>query len=94
MLSASGILMGSFLAAEQGYSRHAVFAFAMLTALCLQILSNLSNDYGDFKTGVDNPERLGPLRGVQSGKITEHQMKLAIVVFALSSLFLGLCSYL
>lgn len=64
--------------------------FSILTTLLLQILSNFANDYGDFKHGVDNAERIGPARAVQSGKISQKEMLFAIQITALLSLSSGL----
>jgi 1,4-dihydroxy-2-naphthoate octaprenyltransferase len=58
--------------------------------LFLQILSNLANDYGDSKSGVDNKHRLGPSRTVQSGEISAPQMKRAVILIAGLSLASGL----
>lgn len=79
-LAVSSPLMGSFLAWSEGSFRWGVFALAVLTTLLLQILSNFANDYGDFASGADNKERLGPRRLVQSGMISPGQMKKGIVV--------------
>src|ERR1700722_2549549 len=43
--------MGNFLAAGYGIFKWKVCVFTLLTAVLLQILSNLANDYGDFKSG-------------------------------------------
>ena len=44
-----------------GGSFHAnVFVLCLLTAIGLQILSNLANDYGDAVSGADNDDRVGP----------------------------------
>ena len=56
-----------------------VIIFAALTAILLQILSNLANDYGDFKKGTDGAKRVGPQREMQSGAITEQEMKRSLV---------------
>ncbi|MGF1532842.1 MAG: 1,4-dihydroxy-2-naphthoate polyprenyltransferase [Bernardetiaceae bacterium] len=66
------------------------FGLILLTATLLQILSNLANDYGDFKSGVDGKERVGPQRTVQAGKITAGAMRQMMVVFAILSLVSGL----
>ena len=79
LLSLSGVLMGGFLAAATGFFYPVTVAFASLTAILLQILSNLANDYGDFKKGLDNPDRLGPQRVMQSGALSEKQMRSGIV---------------
>jgi 1,4-dihydroxy-2-naphthoate octaprenyltransferase len=81
-LSLSCILMGIFLAAADGHADVAIATFAVLTAVFLQVLSNLANDYGDSIHGADHAGRKGPLRAVQSGSITSQQMKKAIVICA------------
>ena len=48
--------------------------------MLLQVLSNLANDYGDFKKGTDGTNRIGPQREMQSGAITEKEMKRGLVV--------------
>lgn len=50
-----------------------------LTALNLQILSNLSNDYGDSLHGADNAGRIGPTRSVQAGYISQAEMGRAML---------------
>ncbi|EOU1298286.1 1,4-dihydroxy-2-naphthoate polyprenyltransferase [Cronobacter sakazakii] len=77
-LAFSAILVGSALASWQGYFDPVITLLALLTAGLLQILSNLANDYGDAVKGSDQPDRLGPLRGMQKGAITAPQMKRAI----------------
>ena len=90
LLSLSGVLMGSFLAlAENPEVNPWTVAFCALTAITLQILSNLANDYGDFKKGVDNVHRSGPERTLQSGAITERQMRIGIAITALLAFISG-----
>ena len=57
-----------------------LFAFAIITTLGLQILSNFANDYGDGMKGTDNEDRVGPKRTIQSGVITPKAMKNALVL--------------
>ena len=54
--------------------------FCALTAILLQVLSNLANDYGDFKKGTDGAKRVGPQREMQSGAITDREMRLGIAI--------------
>jgi 1,4-dihydroxy-2-naphthoate octaprenyltransferase len=90
LLSLSGILMGGFLAfAEKPESNCLTVAFCALTAITLQILSNLANDYGDYKKGVDNNHRTGPQRTLQSGALNERQMRGGIVFTILAALLFG-----
>lgn len=89
-LSLACIMMGYFLAISNGYKSITIFTFCMLTALFLQILSNLANDYGDSIHGADHDGRKGPKRAVQSGKITKEQMKKAIGMLVVLSLISGI----
>ena len=89
-LAISGILMGTYTADVYDESQWSVLILALLTALFLQILSNLANDYGDYAKGTDNQNRLGNTRALQSGKITPSQMLRAILIFTILSLFTGL----
>lgn len=89
-LSLSAIGMGSAVASACGLFRTEVWIWAMLTTLFLQILSNLSNDYGDAVSGADHAGRVGPDRMVQTGRITPGEMKRMMGVFALLSLICGI----
>jgi len=89
-LALSAIIMGSFLAVADGRYYAPVIGLAVLTTLFLQILSNLANDYGDLLKGTDNDNRVGPKRGVQSGRISLRQIKSAIILFAMLSFVSGL----
>ena len=83
-LAFSVIIAGNALVLDK-YFNCVVFFLALLTTLFLQLLSNLANDYGDFKKGTDNEKRVGPERALQSGKISESQMKKAIALFSIFS---------
>ena len=77
-LALSATILGSFLGYAEGRFKWGVFVFGTLTTLFLQILSNLANDYGDARKGIDNEQRLGPLRVTQTGLVTLKQMQLMI----------------
>lgn len=79
-LAFSAIIVGIALAWWQGHFDPLVALLALITAGLLQILSNLANDYGDAVKGSDKPDRLGPLRGMQKGAITQAQMKRALII--------------
>lgn len=79
-LSVSGIIVGSCFAYYNGFFDVSIVVFAILVTLSLQVLSNLANDYGDGVKGTDNDARVGPERALQSGKITPHQMLVAIKI--------------
>ncbi|MCS7004481.1 MAG: 1,4-dihydroxy-2-naphthoate polyprenyltransferase [Cytophagales bacterium] len=89
-LAVASIGMGSFLAASRGLFEVSILIWATLTSICLQILSNLANDYGDSIHGVDSSERIGPQRMVQSGYISASAMKKALFVMTFFSLACGI----
>jgi len=79
------VLMGSALAyADSGW--HAPSALvALLAAVCIQIGTNLANDYADFQRGSDTEDRLGPTRVTQAGLMAPGTVKRATVfVFGLA----------
>jgi 1,4-dihydroxy-2-naphthoate octaprenyltransferase len=93
-LSVSGIIVGSMYALRPTDAIETptdvfswtLFAFAILTTLGLQILSNFANDYGDGMKGTDNADRVGPQRAIQSGVITPRAMKRAIIITSVLTL--------
>ena len=89
-LAMASIGMGSFLAAAEGSFSWPVLGMAAITTVFLQILSNLSNDYGDSVHGADSSHREGPARAVQSGAISRAEMKTAMGVFVGLSFLSGL----
>ena len=93
LLSFSGVLLGGFLSIYIGPSTGSgtwlCLTFCALTAMLLQMLCNFANDYGDFKKGVDGAHRVGPQREMQSGEISEKEMRKALVVVATICLISG-----
>ena len=89
-LALSSIIMASMLAVAVHSFSWSITLLASFTTLLLQILSNLSNDYGDAESGIDNDERVGPVRAIQSGSITADEMKQMMVIFATLALISGL----
>ena len=88
-LSVAGIVLGSGLAMSDCRwsivdGRWSIFILAVLTALSLQILSNLSNELGDALKGTDADQHGREAYGLQAGTITVKQMK------AMIGLFIGL----
>lgn len=88
-LALANTLIGSGLAFYDGGFRWAIFVLAGLTTLLLQILSNMANDYGDFKNKKDTAERIGPRRMVHSGLITPSAMLVGIYIVAFLSVLSG-----
>ncbi|MCX8959192.1 1,4-dihydroxy-2-naphthoate polyprenyltransferase [Erwinia psidii] len=81
-LACASVITGSALAWWSGHFTLSVAILVLLTTALLQILSNLANDYGDALKGSDTPTRIGPLRGMQKGAISQKQMRFALVITA------------
>ncbi|MEP0987060.1 1,4-dihydroxy-2-naphthoate octaprenyltransferase [Ekhidna sp.] len=90
-LAIAGWLVGISLAGNDTTLNYVTAILTLFTAILLQILSNLANDYGDASSGVDE-NRTGETRMVSSGKISARAMKNAMVLFSLFSFITG--SYL
>ena len=89
-LALSSILMGCFLAAAHHQFSWTIAVLAVVTTICLQVLSNFANDYGDAVNGKDTEARQGPQRAVQSGSITSEAMRKAMIIFSVLSLVSGM----
>lgn len=88
-LSTGGVLLGILLATADYRVSWGVAVLTVLTTVCLQILSNLSNELGDVLHGTDTPERLGPQYGLNSGELTVAQMKRLIGLFVILCMVSG-----
>jgi 1,4-dihydroxy-2-naphthoate octaprenyltransferase len=88
-LALSCMIMGCGLAYPLPEFRMELAIMAAVTTVFLQILSNLANDYGDFVSGVDLKDRIGPVRALQSGAISRFAMKKAVILFAALSFASG-----
>ena len=96
-LAVSSILVGSalaYIADTVNYNgppqfRPIILVLALVTAVLLQVLSNLANDLGDHQHGTDNQDRVGPQRSVQSGAISPRVMKRAMVICGLLAFISG-----
>ena len=81
------VLMGTAMAFGDGIEDVVTALVCLLTALLLQIGTNLANDYYDCQKGADTLERVGPTRVTQAGLIPPGQVKAAFIgVFALAAL--------
>jgi 1,4-dihydroxy-2-naphthoate octaprenyltransferase len=61
------------------------FAIILLSAISIQIGTNLFNDAADFERGADNAARLGPKRAAQQGWLSAQQLKQgALISFSIA----------
>ncbi len=92
-LAVSGIICANALSYALGGYFSFVIGFLLLsTAVFLQILSNLANDYGDMIKGADlYRDKNAPKRLIQQGKISRATLKIMFVLTLLLSLISGSC---
>lgn len=84
-LSLAGVILGVTLAADKTDVSPWTAALIFLTTVCLQILTNLSNELGDTLSGTDSADRQGPQYALGSGDMTIGDIKKLILMF------IGLC---
>lgn len=84
-LSLAGVILGVTLAADKTDVSPWTAALIFLTTVCLQILTNLSNELGDTLSGTDSADRQGPKYALGSGDMTIGDIKKLILIF------IGLC---
>lgn len=89
-LSLAGVCLGIMLACADYRISLSTALWIMLTTICLQILSNISNELGDTLSGVDGAQRVGPQYSLGEGGLTVREMKWFILVTALCCIGSGL----
>lgn len=89
-LSLAGVCLGIMLAAADYHVSLKVALLIMLTTVCLQILSNISNELGDSLSGVDSNRRSGPHYSLSEGILTVKDMKRLIAIVAVICALSGL----
>ncbi len=68
-VSLSGVLMAIGIAVWQHHFKWVPSVLCIVFALMAQVVSNLANEYYDYKRGADKKGRVGPRRGVTEGDI-------------------------
>lgn len=89
-LSLAGVCLGIMLALADYRIDWKVALLIMLTTICLQVLSNVSNELGDTLSGVDGEDRNGPQYSLGEGGLTVSEMKGFIAVTAVACALSGL----
>ncbi len=88
-VSVAPVALGAAIAVHRSVFDVVAVVFAVVGALLLQIVSNLANDYYDFKNGADTEDRIGPTRATQAGLITPTAMRNAFVGVLVLALPIG-----
>lgn len=84
------VIVGSAMAAADGRFRPLPALVSLVCALGIQIATNFINEIYDFRKGADTGQRLGPVRTVAAGIISEQVMTRVSTVLVLAVFFLGL----
>jgi 1,4-dihydroxy-2-naphthoate octaprenyltransferase len=74
------VLIGSAMAMADGAGHLWSALAAGFGALMIQVGTNFTNDYYDFKKGADRDDRLGPMRVTQAGLVSPSAMIRAIAI--------------
>ncbi len=85
----SPVIIGTAMAFYDGRLHILSALLAAAGALLIQIGTNFANDYFDFFKGVDDKDRLGPLRATQAGLVDPQKMKRAFIIVFLSASLAG-----
>lgn len=93
-LSLAGVILGSQLAKNYLviYDRVQylkILCWLFLTTICLQILSNLSNELGDYLAGTDNEKREGPMYSLADGQLTVKNFRILIGIMIFCCILFG-----
>lgn len=83
------IIMGLALAFYDVRISVLIAVFTLISALLIQIGTNLANDYFDFIKGTDTDKRVGPVRLIQAGMIKKNEMLAAFIITFAIAIFFG-----
>ena len=91
LAGAAPILLGSaYSYAKFNNFKIEIFLLTLFCTIFLQIGTNVVNEYFDFKTGVDQSNRLGPKRSLQKGSVSSQNVKRFYIFCFAISFILGL----
>jgi 1,4-dihydroxy-2-naphthoate octaprenyltransferase len=80
LASIAPVMVGGALALGDGFFHMPSVVAALIVAVFVQIGTNLSNDYFDFKSGVDRPGHGRPTSAILSGALTSSEVKVGFVM--------------
>ena len=84
-----GLMVAHSLIHQSSSFAHLTAVLTASCALALQILSNLINDYYDYRRGTDKQGRVGFKRALAEGTVTERAMRTACCIALAISILLG-----
>ena len=78
--SIAPVMVGSAMAYGDGFFHFPSACAALIIAVFVQIGTNLSNDYFDYKSGVDKPGHGRPHSAILSGSLSASEVKIGFVL--------------
>ncbi|WP_212113147.1 1,4-dihydroxy-2-naphthoate octaprenyltransferase [Candidatus Shikimatogenerans silvanidophilus] len=91
LLSLSGVFLGTLLSLSLGFFNIKIFFWLCITSLSIQILANISNDYGDFKNLIDQYRE--DKRELLNNKFYRKNIKLIIYFLSIFFFISGFIVY-
>ncbi|WP_346795562.1 1,4-dihydroxy-2-naphthoate octaprenyltransferase [Halomonas sp. Bachu 37] len=83
------VLLGQALVAPGSFS-WLIALLCLVCALSLQVAVNLANDLFDGLSGVDQPDRLGPVRAMESGLLSAAELRRGLMLTLVIAVTAGL----
>jgi 1,4-dihydroxy-2-naphthoate octaprenyltransferase len=80
LASIAPVVVGTAIAYSDGFFHWPSALSALIVAVFIQIGTNLSNDYFDFKSGVDRLGHGRPTSSILSGALTSSEIKVGFVL--------------
>ncbi len=85
------VLIGLALASREVVLNVPVAVATLVCAIVLQVCTNLANDYYDYLRGIDDDDRLGPVRVTQAGLLSPSSVRRGLIVALSIALGVGAC---
>ncbi len=83
------VMLGTALAMRDGAFALVPASLCLVFALLIQIGTNFANDYYDYMSGADSPDRIGPVRAVAAGLVEPEVMRRVMSGVFFAALLLG-----
>ena len=82
------VISGTLIIPNSNIFKLDIFLFTIIAAIIIQVVTNYMNDLYDFLKGADQ-DRIGPRRMVQSGMLSQLQIKQAISILIIIGILCG-----
>ena len=83
------VISGTLIIPNSDMFKLDIFLFTIIAAMIIQIVTNYINDLYDFLKGADK-DRIGPMRMIQSGILSQVEIKKAVGVLIIIGISCGI----